>query len=133
MRRHPGSAGPSTRITEGVQRADEFVRSARHPAALAVVGDGQRRGDGDGGAGLDRGHAVDADLAGADQLRGLLAGSGQPAPDQLGVNAGTPRHGGTQPFSADSSACTSTSCASDRRRAISSSSASSDGTFSASA
>ena len=49
------------------------------------------------GAGLDRGHAVDADLAGADQLRGLLAGSSQPAPDQLGINAGTPRHGGLSP------------------------------------
>ena len=108
---------------EGVQRADEFVRAARHPAAFAVLGDGQGRGDGDGGARLDGRQAVDAHLAGADQLRGLLTGSGQAAPHQLDVNAGTSRHARTQPFSADSSARNSTSCASERRRAISSSSA----------
>ena len=47
--------------------------------------------------GLTRGHPVDADLAGADQLRGLLSGSGQSSTDQLGINTGTPRHGGLRP------------------------------------
>jgi hypothetical protein len=95
--------------SESVQRADELVRATRHPAAFAVVGDGQGSAGGDGGAGLDRGHAVDAHLPGADQLRGLLTGSRQAAPNQLGVNAGTSCHARTQPFSADSSARSNTS------------------------
>ncbi len=55
-----------------------------------------RRGR-DGGSRFDGGHPVDADLAGADQFRGLLARPGQPATDQLGINTGTPRHGGLRP------------------------------------
>ncbi len=77
---------------EGVQCADEFVGATRHPAAFVGVFDRERGADGDRRRGLGGGHAVDADPACADQLGGLLAGAGQPAPHQLGVNTCPPRH-----------------------------------------
>ena len=57
---------------ERVEGADELVCTAGHPGPFAGVLDRQRGVDGDGRGGLGRGHTVDADPAGADQLGGLL-------------------------------------------------------------
>ena len=116
------AAATLDRDAEGVQGTDQLVRTARHPAAFVGAGDGELRVGGDGGRGLGGRHAVDADPTGTDQFRGLLAGPRQTTPDQLGVNASAPSHVSSsasyRPFSTDSSARTSRSCASSRRAAM---------------
>ena len=102
---------------ERIERADQLVRAAGHPVPLPARVNGQRGGHRDGGGGLRGRHSVDADPARVDQLRSLLPGTRQAAPDQFDVNTRTPGHCGRQPFSTDSKARTSTSCASSKRAA----------------
>src|ERR1700756_5603647 len=86
----------STTITRGSLRSDQA--SWPYPTSAATTSAAPRPSR------TSVNPRLDAPLAGVDQLRGLLAGSGQAPADELGVDAGAPCHGRTQPFSADSSA-----------------------------
>ena len=84
---------PSTGTAEGVEGAEQLVRAPGHPAGLVGVGADDDRGAGlDAGGRLGGGLAGDGDPALGDQGDGVLAGAGQPAAHELGVEPAAPGH-----------------------------------------
>ena len=79
---------PGRVVAEGVERAGELVAAARDVRRTGRLGDHQRRAGLDGGRRLAGRLPSDGHPSRRDQLGRLLTAAGQPAADQLGVEAG---------------------------------------------
>jgi hypothetical protein len=81
-----GVAPGHGQVREGGERSGQLVTATGDvPGVLVGLGDADRRVAGDLGGGLGGGFAVHRDPARRDQAGRLLAGAGQAAPDEFGV------------------------------------------------